>query len=124
LSFERAVPRSLEESWNVGLVFDVVRGPTIRGAVGGERSAFEADAAVPQARRVTPQTAAYWTAAFTNARHPTNLRGRLQAALVQALRRNWTERLKQPRQTFGNPGRAKNPQIAKFSKPRRSDGAD
>jgi hypothetical protein len=45
-------------------VFDVDRGPVIRGAVGGEWSALMADAAVPQVSRTTPQTAAYWAAAF------------------------------------------------------------
>jgi hypothetical protein len=53
----------------MGFALDVTRGPVIRGAVGPERSALEAEAAVPQVRSTTPQTAAYWAIAAFNARH-------------------------------------------------------
>jgi hypothetical protein len=58
LSLDRRVSRSVAEKRNTGFALDVTRGPVIRGAVGGERSTFRADAAVPQVRRTIPQTAA------------------------------------------------------------------
>jgi len=68
-------------------VFDVARGPVIRGADGRERSALTAEAAVPQqVSTTTPQTAAYWAAAF-NSRHPRVPAGRLQLHQSETLRR-------------------------------------
>jgi hypothetical protein len=82
-SLDRRVSRSLAEKRNTGFALDVTRGPVIRGAVGRERSAFRAEAAVPQARRTTPQTAAYWAAAF-NGRHLTRRFGRAQQRALLA----------------------------------------
>src|SRR5207247_1159413 len=54
----------LAEKWYTGFGLDVTRGPAMRGAVGGERSALRADAAVPQVKSTTPQATAYQGAAF------------------------------------------------------------
>ena len=43
-------------------MFDVVRGPVIRGAVGGERSALSAEEADPALRRRSPMTPASFAA--------------------------------------------------------------
>jgi hypothetical protein len=81
LSFEACVARSVAENLYTGFVLNVIRGPAIRGEVGGERSALMADAAVPQVRRTTPQAAAYWAAAF-NGRHHKRRRGRSQPTVI------------------------------------------
>jgi hypothetical protein len=51
------------------LVLDVVRGPAICGAVGGERSIFEVGAATPALRRRSPTTTPKSLAATFKARH-------------------------------------------------------
>ena len=63
-----------------GFALNVTRGPAIRGAVGAERSALMAEAAVPQVRRTTPQAAAYWAAAAFNGRHHERRCGHWQPA--------------------------------------------
>jgi len=80
-----------------GFALDVTRGPVIRGADGRAWSALRAEAAVPQARRMTPQTAAYWAAAAFNARHLRKWPGHLQELSDDNLGEERTGRLKQSR---------------------------
>jgi len=54
LSFDRGVWRSLAEKRYTGVRSDVVRGPAICGAVGGDRSAVSAEEAIPAVKRRSP----------------------------------------------------------------------
>jgi hypothetical protein len=78
LSLDRVVWRSVDEKLYTGLVLDVARGPTIRGAVGGERSALRAEEATPALRRKSPTIPASFAANFNNGRDDRGVDGRPQ----------------------------------------------
>ena len=78
LSLDRVVSRSVAENLKTGVVLDVARGPAIRGAVGGERSALSAEEATPALRRRSPTTPASF-AAKLKPRHDSRVVGRMLA---------------------------------------------
>jgi hypothetical protein len=76
------------EKLYAGVVSVVVRGPTICGAVGGDRSAFSADEALPAVRRRSPAPPASLAATF-KVRERNRLFGRNSRA---QFRKIWCER--------------------------------